>query len=75
MSAAIKSNCISTKEFYRAMAMADITVIDLLVRDTKYTQHEALGPFFVPSGNWTKMFLTITSVIAVQASHHAPKRF
>ena len=55
--------------------MADITVIDLLVRDTKYTQHEALGPFFVPSGNWTKNFLTITSVIAVQASHHAPKRF
>ena len=55
--------------------MADITVIDLLVRDTKYTQHEALGPFFVPSGNWTKNVLPITSVIAVQASHHAPKLF
>ena len=45
------------------MAMADITVIDLLVRETKLTQHEALGLFFVPSGNCTKTFLPITSVI------------
>ena len=68
-SAATKSNCIPTKECYRAMAMADITVIDLLVHDTKYTQHKALGFFLVPPGNScasvasrTKKFLPITSV-------------
>ena len=51
MSAATRCNCILTKDCYRAMAMADITVIDFLVCDTKYTQHEAFGFFLVPSGN------------------------
>ena len=67
MSAATESNCIPTEECYRAMAMADITVIDLLVRDTMHTQHE--GFFFVSSGDCcasvasrTKKFLTITCV-------------